>query len=197
LPHPDGRFDVVWALSVFTHLTESWSSWLLELHRVLADDGLLITTFIGPGASRDLVDEAWDESRIGMNVLYSGRDWDDGGPVVLHSPWWIRAHWGRAFDVVTLRDDGFARTGTGAGGQGVVVLRKKEAFLTPGELERWEPGERRELQALHHNVRQAHRELDRLRSSTSWRATAPLRHLSSSWPLSAQPWRRLRSRGPS
>ena len=30
------------------------------------------------------------------------------GPLVLHSPWWLRAHWGRAFDVPTLWPHGFA-----------------------------------------------------------------------------------------
>ena len=48
LPFEDGHFDVVWALSVFTHLADTWAAWLLELHRVLADDGILIATTIGP-----------------------------------------------------------------------------------------------------------------------------------------------------
>ena len=37
---PDGAYDLVLAVSVFTHLTASWSAWLVELHRVLADGGL-------------------------------------------------------------------------------------------------------------------------------------------------------------
>ena len=49
LPFEDGHFDLVWALSVFTHLADdAWAAWMLELHRVLADDGILIATSIGP-----------------------------------------------------------------------------------------------------------------------------------------------------
>src|SRR5207244_8192708 len=51
LPLPNASLDLVYAVSVFTHLTDNWSDWLLELHRVLDDEGLLIATFIGPGAA--------------------------------------------------------------------------------------------------------------------------------------------------
>jgi hypothetical protein len=44
--------------------------------------------------------EAWDEDRIGMNVLRPDQPWDAGGPVVLMSDWWVRAHWGRAFEIL-------------------------------------------------------------------------------------------------
>src|SRR5436189_225548 len=49
LPQPDGYFDLIWAISVFTHITDRWSEWLLELHRVLSPSGLLIATFLAPG----------------------------------------------------------------------------------------------------------------------------------------------------
>src|SRR6266566_5940336 len=100
-------FDLIYAVSVVRHLTDSWSRWLLELHRILVPGGLLLATFIGPGAAPHVTDEPWVEDRIGMNVLRPGHSWDLGGPMVLHSPWWIRAHWGRAFDIVDLRLDGF------------------------------------------------------------------------------------------
>ena len=34
LRHPDGYFDLIYAISVFTHITVDWSAWLLELHRI-------------------------------------------------------------------------------------------------------------------------------------------------------------------
>jgi SAM-dependent methyltransferase len=37
--HADGQFDLIYAFSVFTHLLDSWSAWLLELHRFLDEDG--------------------------------------------------------------------------------------------------------------------------------------------------------------
>src|SRR4051812_39861518 len=30
LPQPDGFFDLIWVVSVFTHLTDDWSGWLCE-----------------------------------------------------------------------------------------------------------------------------------------------------------------------
>ncbi len=32
---------------MFSHLTDAWSTWLLELHRVLAPGGLLLATVMG------------------------------------------------------------------------------------------------------------------------------------------------------
>ena len=64
-----GSFDLIWALSVFTHLTEHSAAWMLELHRLLKPGGLLLATYMGKWTSRDHVDEPWEEDRIGMNVL--------------------------------------------------------------------------------------------------------------------------------
>lgn len=177
LPMAAGSFDLIWAVAVFTHLTESWSAWLLELHRLLADGGLLVATFIGEGASAETLGAPWDEDQVGMNVLCCGRDWDAGGPVALHSPWWIREHWGRAFDVLELRPQGFA----GPAGQGVALLRKRDVALTAADLEAWAPDERRELEALRYNRVQLERELTQLRATRSWRLTAPMRRLNSRW----------------
>jgi SAM-dependent methyltransferase len=182
LPLAAGGLDLVWALAVFTHLTDSWSAWLLELHRVLADDGLLLVTFIGEGATPETLSGPWREDAVGMNVVACGRDWDEGGPVVLHSPWWIRAHWGRAFDVLALQPSGFgAEPDRGPGGPGAVLMRKRpEALaLTPADLEAWEPDEPRELESLRYNLRQVQTELAGLRSTRSWRLTAPVRRLHS------------------
>ena len=37
-----------------------------------------------------------------MNPLMHGYSWDHGGPIAFNSHWWLRAHWGRAFDIVKL-----------------------------------------------------------------------------------------------
>lgn len=182
LPLAAGSLHLVWALAVFTHLADSWSAWLLELHRVLAEDGLLLVTFIGEGATPETLSGPWREDAVGMNVVACGRDWDDGGPVVLHSPWWIGAHWGRAFDVLALQPSGFGRDGAAGepgGGPGAVLLRKRPVALTPADLEAWEPDEPRELEALRHNLRQVQTELAGVRATRSWRMTAPLRRLHS------------------
>lgn len=154
---PDAHYDLVLALSVFTHLTDLWSDWLLELNRVLRDDGLLISTFLGRAASEVYLDEPYDEDLVGMSVLFPDQDWDAGGPTVFHSEWWLRAHWGRAFDFVELRP------GANPGEHGSVLLRKRPVSLSREDLEQPEPYEPREKAAAAHRLRPPGR-LNRLRS---------------------------------
>jgi len=157
LDRPASSFDLIWAISVFTHLTDSWSQWLLEIHRLLQRDGLFLTTFhnwADHARLRAYDPEPWSEDTIGMNIMAPGVGWESGGPAVFHSRWWLEAHWGRAFDVVSLRTDGF-----GGLTQGVALLRKRDVSLEPADLERPEPNEPRELAAAWHNIRQLSTEL--------------------------------------
>jgi SAM-dependent methyltransferase len=181
LPFPDRHFDLIWAMSVFNVLTDNWSGWLSELHRVLREGGLLLATFVGEGGSEFVAREPWVEERVGMNVLAYGVSWEEGGPMVLHSPWWIREHWGRAFEILELRP-------TTEWGEGLVTMRRREVRVTPEDLERIDPRDERELRALRHNLRQVQREgvlvqqahaaeLRDLEQSRSWRLTRPLRAL--------------------
>ena len=165
LDRPDGSFDLIWCVSVFTHLTDTWSAWMLELRRVLTADGLLIVTFMGEGMAQFLGRE-WDEERTGMHVLQLGQPWDLGGPMVLHSPWWIREHWGRAFDVLDVRPHGFATQPQD--GQGSVLLRNNGVPLTEAELERVEVGDERELRALQANLETMADEVRELRRGADW-----------------------------
>jgi SAM-dependent methyltransferase len=179
LPQPDGYFDLIYAISVYTHLTDRWAEWLLEHHRVLAADGLLLVSFLGEGTIEPLVGEDWDENRIGMNSLWAGKSWDAGGPIAFHSPWWLRAHWGRAFDVVRI----LPHTGTESPeGHGLILLRRKPTQLSVDDLKRLEPAEGREIQALEHQAEQLRREtlslraeIEELHASASWRVTKPMR----------------------
>jgi hypothetical protein len=75
--------------------------------------------------------------------------WDLGGPITLHSPWWLRAHWGRAFDILALKPGGEK-----PGSHGLILLRRKPVHLTVEDLERLEPDEPREVSALQHHVGQ-------------------------------------------
>jgi len=179
LPFPDDHFDLIWATSVFSVLTDAWSGWLRELHRVLSEDGVLIVTFVGEGGSEFVAHEPWVEDRVGMNVLAYGVSWDVGGPMVMHSPWWIREHWGRAFDILELRP-------LTEWGEGLVAMRRRDVSPTVEDLERIDPRDEREVLALRHNLRQVQREgvtvreahdaeLRALQQSWSWRLTRPLR----------------------
>ena len=53
LDQPDEMFDLVYCVSVFTHLSRSWSDWPIELHRVLKPGGLMLATFMGEGESQE------------------------------------------------------------------------------------------------------------------------------------------------
>jgi SAM-dependent methyltransferase len=145
-PHPEGYFDLVYAISVFTHITHEWSAWLLELHRILKPEGLLLATFCGPEFWGLSLSRPPDENGLGMCVQTLGQRLDDkaSGARVLHSPWWLRSHWGRAFEILSLRPHSFAGVYPG---HGFVLGRRKDVSLTPDDLERPEPEDLRELEA--------------------------------------------------
>lgn len=55
LPFPEGAFDLVYSISVFTHLDEpDFMAWLEEIRRVLRPGGLLVLTLHGQGTHRAL-----------------------------------------------------------------------------------------------------------------------------------------------
>lgn len=153
-------FDLIYAFSVYTHLTDEWAAWMLEHHRLLKPDGHLLVTFLGPGMMEPLIGEPWDEERIGMNSLFHGHPWSLGGPISFNSLWWIRAHWGRAFEIVSLNPELPADSWVQ---HGVALMRKREVDLTEGDLIAPEADEPREFAALLHQAAQLARESERLR----------------------------------
>ena len=55
LPSADGQFDLIYAISVFTHLDESRQfAWLDELRRVAKPGGLLLLTVQGEGSGKGI-----------------------------------------------------------------------------------------------------------------------------------------------
>ena len=178
LPLASDSFDLIWAISVFTHIADQWATWLLELHRILREGGVLFATIHGPDRSEEWGkvpreervgrSATWSEAdRVGMNVLNYGRSWDEGGPTVFHSEWWLREHWGRAFDIDSIEEYG-VMLGPQWNGQGVVVLRKRDGEITAEALERIHPANPREIEALRHNLRQLHYESQGAREAVSW-----------------------------
>jgi SAM-dependent methyltransferase len=187
LPFPDGHFDLVLAISVFTHITAYWSDWLLEMRRILKPDGLLLATVLGEGMSVFVTPVEWDEDATGMNCVGFSKAWST--PSVLHSRWWLRAHWGRAFDLLEVTSSGF---GAPAGfGHGFVLGRPKGVPLTIEDLERDEAGETRYVAARRQSLvqlltegkedrrawEQIELQLGAQQQSRSWRLTAPVRRL--------------------
>jgi SAM-dependent methyltransferase len=206
---PVASFDLIYAVSVFTHLTDHWAGWLAEMHRLLRPGGLGVFSFLGEGLWQPFgagAQAEWVEDETGMLITLPGRSWDEGGPNVFHSEWWLREHWGRGFEIVELR----ARdTWHGAEGHGWIVLRREPGELSADELERPNPADPREARALLRNLRlltsearnnashaeglaqqvaELRAELDGVYAGRSWRVTAPLR-------AAGNLGRRLRHRG--
>ncbi len=156
LPWPNGHFDLIYAVSVFTHMTDPWAGWLLELRRVLAPSGLFVATVLGEAMIEVERGGAWNEDEIGMMVLRRGQDWAGGGPTVFLSHWWIREHWGRAFEIVEIREERAADGSLVRGAHDLVIARPRPGEPTVAELERIDPGDERELRALQRNIAQLH-----------------------------------------
>jgi SAM-dependent methyltransferase len=173
LEFESGHFDLIWALSVFTHLADNSLSWLAELHRLLRPRGLLIASYMGRMNGWAFTREEWDEDRVGMNVIRRDQGWDKGGPMVLMSDWWVQQHWGRAFEILKASP---------VHGQTWALLRKKDVTITAAELAELSD-DPREIAALRHNITQVERDReiaidelrDRYERSLSWRVTRPLR----------------------
>jgi SAM-dependent methyltransferase len=180
-----GSFDLIYAVSVFTHLTDESLPWLRELHALLKPGGLLIASYMGRWTSEFLAGEPWVEDQIGMNAVRHEAGWEVGGPLVLMSDWWVRAHWGRAFDIVDIEPQ--------IHNMSWAVMRRREVELTTADLEQ-PADDPREHAALRHQVRQLRHGFVQERAaldarhaaaieavrrgyeeSLSWQLTAPLR----------------------
>ena len=158
-----GSFDLIYAVSVFTHLTDNATAMLLELHRLLKPGGLLIATYMGRWNSEFFANEPWHEDRIGRNTLHHSRPWDLGGPAVLMSDWWVREHWGRAFEILDIAPQ--------IHNMSWAVMRKRAVDLTEDDLDR--PGEDpREHLAVTHNLLQVRQAAEQALSDQAVRMKA-------------------------
>lgn len=90
LPFPDDSFDVIYAISVFTHLNEEMQTlWLRELARVLRPRGVVALTVHGGGNTID--------SAGSLNWKGHFPDWYQD---TLHSERYVRETFGKYFEVV-------------------------------------------------------------------------------------------------
>ncbi|MGH2956570.1 MAG: class I SAM-dependent methyltransferase [Solirubrobacterales bacterium] len=165
LAFPDDHFDLITAISVFTHIADRWSDWLLEMKRVLKPGGTLIATFLDSSCAGALAPLPWDEERVGMSAFgYANPDYSWVN--VLHSRWWLREHWGRAFEILKLLPGDEVLHGDGVAGprQGWLLLRARDVELSPADLERERPDDDRYLAARRYQLELLRAEGDELRS---------------------------------
>ena len=131
LPYPNESFDVVLAISVFTHLDETLQvEWLQELHRILAPGGILLLSVHG--------DPVWNQASTmhrrlrtamigkGFYFLNSNQGVRNlaGMPAFyqtsFHSEAYVRKQWGQHFHITDYSDLAIA------GHQTAVVMRKTQ-----------------------------------------------------------------------
>ena len=140
LPYEDGRFGIVYSVSVFTHLDEpGQQEWLREVRRVLQPGALALATIHGERAFRDFargeavgairrarqrvgshslqengfVYEPAEPSRWNaLRFIQDGAGWG----LTFHSADYVREQWGEVFSQVEILP--------GRGRQDVVLLRK-------------------------------------------------------------------------
>jgi len=132
LPFEDESFDLVYGISVFTHLPADlqWA-WLSELRRVVKPGGLVLTTKLNP-AAYDLPEEI---KRLGEDpgfAYWGDADATAGLPsfyrLAYHSHDYVRREWGRYFEVLHIGSHDLNRT------QDAVLLRRPRHGLS------WLPG---------------------------------------------------------
>ena len=124
LKYPEASFDLVWAVSVFTHLDESRQDrWLTELQRIVCPGGVVLASIHGPRAWAGLPQRTINIIRKNGFVFAHTRadrglhpEWYQ---TAWHTPHYITHHWASFFEVC----DCFARTGDSM--QEMVVLKKR------------------------------------------------------------------------
>jgi SAM-dependent methyltransferase len=142
----DHRFDLVYGMSVFSHITDHWSRWLVELHRVMRPGAIAVISVLGRAVTTGFLGMQWDD-RIGMASIDFHKGWEVGGPSALLAEWWVREHWGRAFEILAFEyhpDPWFAHD--------FVVMRKREIAVSAEQLEAVDPLDPREYDSVASNL---------------------------------------------
>lgn len=124
LAYADASFDLVYAVSVFTHLDEDYQfRWLAELERIIVPGGVCVVTLAGPGS--------WNEMPVGDRQMLADRGFvyirdeatsglfPDWYQAAFHLRSYVEANFSRYFDII-----GFVARGL-AEHQDVVVLQRR------------------------------------------------------------------------
>jgi hypothetical protein len=146
---PNDSVRLTWSRSGITAMADAWAEWIVEMGRLLGENGVAVVGLADREVFTRLTGEAWDDSRIGMTVLDGMNEVPE--PVVFHSEWWLRSHWGRAFARVELSErDGLRH----------VILREPVSGISSDELERPEEDDEREVAAVIANATYLRSQLD-------------------------------------
>ena len=129
LPIESNSVALISAMSVFTHIDETETSWLMELRRILQPGGLLLATIHDENTWRS--DQKLRDNAIKLNPNWTHDELPEGRRVstwrtddpyrcnVFQSQSYIRHQWARYMEVKDILPCSF-------GAQTMVVLRKRE-----------------------------------------------------------------------
>ena len=123
LKHPDNSFDLVYGMSVFTHLPEEMQfKWLAELNRILKPDGYLILTTHGEAYYSHLSDQRRAELDT-KGFIHFNNGLTPGLPdfyqTTFHTPDYIRRRWTDHLQVISIEPRGIL------GRQDAILCQKK------------------------------------------------------------------------
>ncbi len=122
LDEPPGRFDFIYCLSVFTHLSEAAQAfWMGELARVLAPGGYLLITTHGDHYLPSLAPDDQARYRAGHLVVQKAAREGSNDCAAFHPPAYVRATLARGYDVL----DAIPEGALGNPSQDLWLLRKR------------------------------------------------------------------------
>ena len=122
LEYANQQFDFIYAISVFTHLTEDLQPlWRDELYRVLKPGGYCLFTFQGTHHQDRLTPDEQDRFRSGRIVVQQAQYAGMNTCQVFHPESYVRGLFSMGAEVVDVIEGG----GVDAGYQDAVIVRKR------------------------------------------------------------------------
>jgi SAM-dependent methyltransferase len=101
LPYSAGFFDLVYSVSVFTHLPEPLQRpWMEEMHRVLAPGGILVLTLSGRGDFARLTDAERSRFENGELIVLDSDYAGTNMCGVFHPMQYVRREWADLFSLL-------------------------------------------------------------------------------------------------
>lgn len=121
LSYADGQFDFVYAISVFTHLTEELQyAWMNELRRILKPGGLLLISVLGDSRLSELADEERKRYLAGELIVKYQEQAGANVCGAYHPQQYVRTRLAEGFEVV-----GFDDVGLRDANQDIYLLKKR------------------------------------------------------------------------